>query len=362
MKRLFVVLAVLFSCFQYAVSHDVEVKNDDGTSIWYNIYYELLTPKAVVTFKGNNYTSYKGEYSGEIVIPEYINYQGIKTEVVGIGLNAFRECYDLTSVSIPESVSYILDNAFWSCNSLYKCNLPEGLVSIGEHAYENCSNLETLVIPRNMSHIGKYAFEKCQNLSLIISKTADPDEMSGKNLFRNVDPNTPILVPKSSIDAYKNNKYWRQFSNIQSLFEIIASSEDPRFGTAIGGGDYYSSGDTAHITAVPVYGYKFVSWNDGNTERNRVVNVTGDASYRASFEIAACDKNISLSLSLPKSDTYYLTIYDTASSSMRRLSLGSVPSGPLSLRLYTALDYGNYSYVISNADNSVSLSGTIDIN
>lgn len=44
-------------------------------------------------------------------------------------------------------------------------------------------------------------------------------------------------------------------------------------------------GSQVEITATPKTGYHFVRWNDGNTESSRIVDVTGDATYRAYFAI-----------------------------------------------------------------------------
>ena len=50
----------------------------------------------------------------EIVIPKYIG----TYEVTGIGDEAFRGCYSLTSIEIPNGVTSIGDDAFYGCDSL----------------------------------------------------------------------------------------------------------------------------------------------------------------------------------------------------------------------------------------------------
>ncbi len=54
-------------------------------------------------------------------------------------------------------------------------------------------------------------------------------------------------------------------------------------GTVTGGGTY-EEGSTVTFTATPNDGYKFVSWNDGNTNASRTVTVAADATYTAQFE------------------------------------------------------------------------------
>ena len=62
-----------------------------------------------------------------------------------IGLNAFRNCSNLTSVEFlgsGKSVQLkIASGAFHSCSGLRKVTLPENLVSLGKYAFGYCTNL-----------------------------------------------------------------------------------------------------------------------------------------------------------------------------------------------------------------------------
>ena len=91
----------------------------------------------------NEYLDYSGNTSWygvkgitKLVIPEY---------VTDIGLNAFRNCSNLTSVEFlgsGKSVQLkIASGAFHSCSGLRKVTLPENLVSLGKYAFGYCTNL-----------------------------------------------------------------------------------------------------------------------------------------------------------------------------------------------------------------------------
>ena len=72
------------------------------------IYYNLIEKAikiAEVTKKPNKYT-------GDVVIPEKVDYNGVSYSVTGIGQSAFSDCYTLASVTIPSSVTGIGDYAF----------------------------------------------------------------------------------------------------------------------------------------------------------------------------------------------------------------------------------------------------------
>ena len=80
-----------------------------------------------------------------------------------------------------------------------------------------------------------------------------------------------------------NTTYTAIFEAIpQYTITVAVASGQSSMGTVSGGGTYYEN-TTATITAQPTPGYRFVSWNDGNTSRSRTFTVTADATYTASF-------------------------------------------------------------------------------
>ena len=55
------------------------------------------------------------KYTGDVVIPSTVTSDGITYNVTGIGNGAFQNCYDLTSITIPEGVTSIGNSAFSGC-------------------------------------------------------------------------------------------------------------------------------------------------------------------------------------------------------------------------------------------------------
>ena len=101
-------------------------------------------------------------------IPEKITYEKKDYTVTSIGRYAFRQCSNLASVDIPNSVTYIGDQAFYNCSSLASVDIPNSVTYIGDQAFYNCSSLASVVIPSSVTSIGRYAFSWCSSLASVV--------------------------------------------------------------------------------------------------------------------------------------------------------------------------------------------------
>ncbi|MBL1488787.1 hypothetical protein ELC62_30545, partial [Klebsiella pneumoniae] len=80
-------------------------------------YYLLNSENknASVSYEINLDKESRSFYSGDVVIPETVTYGGVTYKVTGIKSSAFNACENLTSVTIPNTVTEIADNAFSYC-------------------------------------------------------------------------------------------------------------------------------------------------------------------------------------------------------------------------------------------------------
>ena len=119
------------------------------------------------TFSDAKATVIHGQYSGEIVIPSSVLYDGETYTVTSIGDGAFNFCIDLSSITIPGSVTTIGESAFESCTHLTTVVIADGVTTIGGFAFNDCSRLTSITIPNSTTSIGNGAFYGCNKVEIL---------------------------------------------------------------------------------------------------------------------------------------------------------------------------------------------------
>lgn len=264
-------LTVFISMFRLnAFAYDIEVKNADGVTIYYN-WINNKTELEVTSLYGYD----GGGYSGNVVIPESVEYGGkiykvtsigqrafmdcsvtsviIPNGVTSIGMNAF-DCCSLSSITIPSSIAYIDEDAFrvsvltsvhifdlsaWckiyfsfggeatSSNPLSYADhlylngkeikdlvIPDGVTSISDYAFVGCSCFTSVIIPNSVTSIGKYAFDYCKGLTTITSEIEKPFEIDSYTFDSDTYNVAELIVPKGTKAAYQATEGWNKFTKI----------------------------------------------------------------------------------------------------------------------------------------------------
>lgn len=95
-------------------------------------------------------TDYPEDAVGEVVIPAEIDGKpvtSISPSWIGDNsLNAFRDCREITSITIPDSVTHIGGGAFFGCHSLTSITIPRSVTTLGIGAFADCSSLEAILV------------------------------------------------------------------------------------------------------------------------------------------------------------------------------------------------------------------------
>ena len=178
-----------------------------GSIVESELQYEITSDKTVQVIKSADYTELT-----DIVIPETVEIDSITYTVTAIGEKAFKDCYYLSSVTIPNTVKDIEDWAFWRCTSLKSVTIPNSVERILYGAFEDCSGLESITIPESVTTFENCVFENCDGLTSITipeSITSIPygTFMSCDNLTTISLPNTIIDIDESAFRNCNKLKY-----------------------------------------------------------------------------------------------------------------------------------------------------------
>ena len=237
----------------------------------------------------------KNTVEGSLTIPETIN----GYSVVKIGKYALYNIYNMTSVTIPNTVTSIDDYAFYQCYGLTSFELPASVTSLGNCAlsglnnttsikvaegnpkYDSRDNCNAIIekatnkllfgcmttsIPATVTEIGKYAFRSLDNFTLTIpftvTKIDDYAFVYCSNLTLEAEHTTPLVinenafydlsnstlrVPAGSKAAYVSATGWKNFGEEN----IVEMGSEP----TVKPGDVNNDGTVSVADAVAIISY-----------------------------------------------------------------------------------------------------------
>ena len=170
-------------------------------------------------------------YTGDIVIPEKVTYEGVEYTVVATATNAFVDCKDVTTISLPATCVTIGRNCFKGCSSLTNDPIPETATSVGSGVFNGCSSLEQVTIVAGWKKPVSEEFANCPNLKrLIIADGPTPVEMKINAFGANSDARVALnsieyIYMGRKVDAhlYLNNE--KPFHNMGALKTLVIGGE-----------------------------------------------------------------------------------------------------------------------------------------
>lgn len=156
----------------------------------------------------------------------------VPSSVVNIGKDAFEWIYALKEIKVDEANTVYSDIDGVLCsktktvlfrypNSKGKTyTVPNTIKKIYDWAFSYCPELETVVFPASVISIGNYVFngrgDKLKSITIL-----NPEPAKLESSF-NVSKDVFILVPKQSVNRYRNTSSWQEM-NIKAIGSIVES-------------------------------------------------------------------------------------------------------------------------------------------
>jgi len=203
--------------------------------------------------------------SGELVIPS--SYEG--KPITSIGEQAFRNCSDLTSVTIPDSVISIGAYALSNCIRLANVSTGNGVIRIGERAFEGCSRLTSITVPNSVSPaflLGPDAKVKSK-----FKRTGMPLGI-GKDAFKDCSSLTSVTVPCLFFQFFETNR-------------VIKFGFKELFSDSISKGNLRKVTITERAISIPKYAFRDCSSLTSVTIGKSVTSI-GDSAFEGCSRLA----------------------------------------------------------------------------
>lgn len=156
--------------------------------------------EAIIVSGGEPY--YSSIYSSGNSIGDYmfnncsqLTSVSLPLSVTSIGEYAFARCSKIDSLELPNSISTIGENAFYGCTGLVSVILPINLTLMSENVFSNCSALKTITVPDKVTSISDGAFSGCYALRSVFL----PNNITsiGANAFQNCSVLSSLIFPNN---------------------------------------------------------------------------------------------------------------------------------------------------------------------
>lgn len=194
---------------------------------------DLIIPEGVTTIPNMCFIS--AYFDGRLILPEGL---------AEIGPDAFRDCgfkgelvlpstlksihesafmgNNFSNVVLPKGLSVLGRDAFKDCYNLSgEIVIPDGVTAISPGIFMNCSKLSAIKLHKDISLINGEAFANCVGITEIICDNPTPPIISNSAFQNIVKGNVNLQVPKSGLNAYKQDFLWREFTRLTEYRNFV---------------------------------------------------------------------------------------------------------------------------------------------
>lgn len=193
-----------------------------GTFELDGVVYEIISDDEAMIVSGST-------YEGNLILNDWVTYEGTQYKLVSIGPDAFANCETITGVTLPQSVATIGTNAFAGCINLSEANLGYSDIQIIEEGvFSGCAALTDVTLPFGLKYISSNVFKGCFALSLISCDALTPPSCEEDTFEEAIYVTCILNVPEGLAELYMNVPIWENFiisSGVNALCNITGNVE-----------------------------------------------------------------------------------------------------------------------------------------
>ncbi len=215
----------------------------------------ITIPQSVTSIGSHAFNNCSGlntmQYEGTLEYWCRIDFASTTSNPMGYADKEFINQQQLAGeLVLPEWLTEVKNYVFYGCTNLTSVFIPDGVTSIGNSAFSDCSNLTSAIIPDEVKNIGSYAFSSCNLTSATI-----PDKVASIGSYTFSDCSSLVSATiGNGVTSVGNGT----FSNCNRLTSVAIGESVTR----IGAETFYGCDSLASITWKPI---RYQDFTSGNT-------------------------------------------------------------------------------------------------
>ena len=141
------------------------------------------------------------------------------------GTSAFRNCINLTSLTLPQGLTTLGRGTFMGCTGLTSIAIPNSVTSLSIQVFNNCSNLQSVTFGNGITAIGNTAFNNCSRCMLFDFRQATSvPTLNNINVFSGTSASKKIVVPDALYNDWIAASNWSSTTN--GIVDAITRASD----------------------------------------------------------------------------------------------------------------------------------------
>lgn len=140
-------------------------------------------------------------------------------------LNIFsKEEMNITSISLPNSITIIDSYAFLGCSNIVNFGVPNKLQKIGDYAFKNCSKITSYDMPKTLLQIGLGAFDGNASMNQLTFNSVAAPTIADGSIFAGTTSNLKVRVPVGGKASYVSNLSNRSFAENTYMYGLTGTT------------------------------------------------------------------------------------------------------------------------------------------